>query len=86
MKRILNTAAKIIVSVGLIAYLFSGMDWHELETIGSQLVLSLFLWAIAFFLLSNTLGAVQWYLLLRARKPPHPLLTGARFLLCRRVF
>tara|TARA_B100001115_G_scaffold184774_1_gene188820 strand:- start:1900 stop:2865 length:966 start_codon:yes stop_codon:yes gene_type:complete len=66
-KRILNVAAKLIVSIGLIAYLFSGMNWRELEAIGSQLVPSLFLGAISFFLLSNTLGAVQWYLLLRAQ-------------------
>ena len=67
MKRILNVAAKLIVSIGLIAYLFSGMNWRELEEIGSQLVPSLFLGAISFFLLSNTLGAIQWYLLLRAQ-------------------
>mgnify|MGYP001982539497 FL=1 len=67
MKRILNAAAKLIVSIGLIAYLFSGMNRQELEAIGSQLVPSLFLGAVALFLLSNTLGAFQWYILLRAQ-------------------
>ncbi len=70
MKRILNTAAKLIVSVGLIAYLAYGMDWQELGAIFAQLIPQFFVVAILFFLLSNTLGSIQWYLLLRAQQLP----------------
>ncbi len=70
MKRVLNIVAKLVVSAGLIAYLASGMNWQELGAIFAQLSLNFFALAVFFFLLSNTLGSVQWYLLLRAQNLP----------------
>lgn len=70
MKRALNAVAKLVVSAGLIAYLASGMDWRELGAIFAQLSSEFFALAVLFFLLSNTLGSVQWYLLLRAQNLP----------------
>ena len=70
MKRAFNVIAKLVVSIGLIAYLASGMDWRELGTVFAQLSPSFFALAVFFFLLSNTLGSVQWYLLLRAQNLP----------------
>ena len=70
MKRALNIGIKLIVSIGLIAYLASGMNWQELAAIFAQVAPQYFVLAAFFFLVSNTLGSVQWYLLLRAQNLP----------------
>jgi len=67
-KQVLNIGLKLLVSAGLIAYLASGMDWRELGAVFAGTVLWLFAAAVLFFVLSNCLGAVQWYLLLRAQR------------------
>jgi glycosyltransferase 2 family protein len=69
-KRALNIGIKLIVSIGLIAYLASGMNWQELGAIFAQIAPQYFVLAAFFFLVSNTLGSVQWYLLLRAQNLP----------------
>ncbi len=70
MKRLLSTGLKLLVSAGLIAYLASGLDWSELGQVFASTDLTLFAAAILFFALSNVLGAVQWFLLLRAQQLP----------------
>ncbi len=70
MKRALNIGIKLLVSLGLIAYLAESMNWQELGTIFAQIAPQYFALAAFFFLVSNTLGSVQWYLLLRAQNLP----------------
>lgn len=66
MKRALNIGVKLLVSCGLILYLASGMDWQKLGEVFARIAPSFFATAVLFFVLSNCLGAVQWFLLLRA--------------------
>jgi len=66
-KRALSIALKLVVSLGLIYYLASGMNWQELGAIFKQIAVPFFALAVFFFLLSNLLGSLQWYLLLRAQ-------------------
>ena len=68
MKRLLNIGFKLLVSGGLILYLASGMDWNELSAVFTRTRFLLFAMAVLFFVLSNCLGAVQWYFLLRAQQ------------------
>ncbi|MGY8823175.1 MAG: lysylphosphatidylglycerol synthase transmembrane domain-containing protein [Candidatus Latescibacterota bacterium] len=70
MKRLLNIGVKLVVSLGLIAYLVSGMNWQDLGAIFARIAPEYFALAAFFFLVSNTLGSVQWYLLLRAQNLP----------------
>lgn len=61
------TAAKLAVSTGLFLFLVTGMDRHELRTVFTGIELHQYLLAVLLFVLSNCLGALQWYLLLRAQ-------------------
>ena len=70
MSNLVKTSIKLCVSVGLIAYLFSQMALTNLAEIFAQTRSGLFVGAVLFFVLSNCLGAVQWYLLLRAQNLP----------------
>ena len=70
MKRLLTTGAKLTVSIGLIAYLGSRLALDDLAGIFASMQPGLFVGAVLFFVLSNCLGAVQWYLLLRAQDLP----------------
>lgn len=64
---ILNVVLKLVVSGGLLAYLVLGTDTSTFSAALRAADVSLFLLAIGFFVLSNALGAGQWYLLLRAQ-------------------
>ena len=66
----LTTGAKLCVSIGLIAYLASQLALDDLASIFVSMQPGLFIGAVLFFVLSNCLGAVQWYLLLRAQDLP----------------
>ncbi|MCY3763027.1 MAG: lysylphosphatidylglycerol synthase transmembrane domain-containing protein [Gemmatimonadetes bacterium] len=70
MKRALNTLLKLAVSAGLLYYLALQTDLEGLGAAFAATVPSLFLLAVAFFVVSNGLGACQWYLLLRAHRLP----------------
>ena len=70
MKTALNTLLKLAVSVGLLYYLARQTDLGGLGAAFAATVPSLFLLAVAFFVVSNGLGACQWYLLLRAHRLP----------------
>ena len=70
MKRVLTTALKLGVSLGLIAYLGSQLALDDLAGIFARMQPGLFAGAVCFFILSNCLGAVQWYLLLRVQDLP----------------
>ncbi|MEE2659901.1 MAG: lysylphosphatidylglycerol synthase transmembrane domain-containing protein [Candidatus Latescibacterota bacterium] len=59
--------AKALVSVGLLYYLLSELDLEAFSRVLSQTAPLLFAGAVGLFLLSNALGALQWYLLLRAQ-------------------
>lgn len=68
MKRLLNLALKLLVSCGLILYLASKADLGALRQTFAQTTPWLFAAAVVLFVVSNTLGSAQWYLLLRAQK------------------
>ena len=70
MKTALNTLLKLTVSAGLLCYLALQTDLEGLGAAFAATVPSLFLLAVAFFILSNGLGACQWFLLLRAHRLP----------------
>ncbi len=70
MKTALNTLLKLAVSVGLLYYLARQTDLGGLGAAFAATVPSLFLLAVAFFVVSNGLGACQWYLLLHAHRLP----------------
>ncbi len=70
MKTALNTLLKLAVSIGLLYYLALQTDLGGLGAAFAATVPSLFLLAVAFFVVSNGLGACQWYLLLRAHRLP----------------
>ncbi len=66
----LSTGAKLCVSVGLIAYLGSQLALGDLAEIFAKMRPSFFVGAVSFFVISNCLGAVQWFWLLRAQDLP----------------
>ena len=70
MSSVVKTSIKFFVSVGLIAYLGSQMAIADLADIFAQTRPEFFVGAVLVFVLSNCLGAVQWYLLLRAQSLP----------------
>ncbi len=70
MKHLLKTGIKLCVSVGLIVYLGSQLALDDLAGIFAQMRPDLFVGAVLFFVLSNCLGTVQWFLLLRAQDLP----------------
>ena len=70
MKTALYTLLKLAVSAGLLYYLALQTDLEGLGAAFAATVPSLFLLAVAFFVVSNGLGACQWYLLLRAHRLP----------------
>jgi glycosyltransferase 2 family protein len=77
LKRLMGTAAKLLISCGLIYYLAAGMDWQELGEVfvgtpspvswayALRRVMLLLAAPVLFFVISNFLGALQWFLLLR---------------------
>lgn len=67
MKALLNFAVKLLVSGGLLYYLVASSDLEGFSAVFARTAPGLFLVAILFFALSNALGAVQWFLLLRAQ-------------------
>jgi uncharacterized protein (TIRG00374 family) len=66
----LSIGAKLCVSVGLIAYLGSQLALGDLAEIFAKMRPSFFVGAVSFFVISNCLGAVQWFWLLRAQDLP----------------
>ena len=68
MKAILNILLKLLVSAGLLFYLISQVPLNGFEDAFSETVPLFFLLAVGFFVISNGLGACQWYFLLRAQK------------------
>ena len=70
MKTALNTLLKLTVSASLLYYLALQTDLEGLGAAFAATVPSLFLLAVAFFVVSNGLGACQWFLLLRAHRLP----------------
>ncbi len=65
---LLNLILKLVVSGGLLAYLITQSDLDTFADAVHDANVSLFVLAIGFFVLSNALGAGQWYLLLRAQR------------------
>lgn len=70
MKQLLETSAKLAISLGLIWYLAYQMDWPALSHIFTNTLLLPFGGAVLLFALSNVLGTAQWYLLLRVQQIP----------------
>ena len=70
MKRILFFMLKLIVSVGLVAWAFSGEHFQldRLTLHFREADFGLLAGAVALFAVSNLLGAVQWNLLLRVQE------------------
>ena len=67
MIEVAKTALKLLVTGGLIYYLVRHLDMASLGSAFASVTTSLYLLAIGCFVLSNLLGAIQWYLLLRAQ-------------------
>jgi hypothetical protein len=70
MKKALGIGAKALVSLALLGYLLTRLNLDGLGAVFVRTVPGLFLLAVAFFALSNTLGALQWHLLLRVQRIP----------------
>ena len=68
MKAILNILLKLLVIAGLLFYLISQVTLNDFEDEFSETAPLFFLLAVGFFVISNGLGACQWYFLLRAQK------------------
>lgn len=64
-RKILFQSLKVIISVGLIAFLIWKVSPGELLRYLKEIDLFLLVTALFVFLLSSFLGAVQWYILLR---------------------
>lgn len=62
-----DLVAKLLVSGGLLYWLLAQSDLATFGNILQDTRLSLFVLAAGFFVLSNALGAVQWFLLLRGQ-------------------
>jgi uncharacterized protein (TIRG00374 family) len=67
-KRVLNVGLKLLVSLGLTAYLIWRIDLGAMRQTFGQMSSWFFAAAVLFFVASNALGSFQWYLLLRAQK------------------
>jgi len=63
-----DLAAKLLVSGGLLYWLLSQFDLATFVTILQSTNVSLFVLAAGFFVLSNALGGLQWFLLLRGQE------------------
>ncbi|MSR83464.1 MAG: flippase-like domain-containing protein [Candidatus Latescibacteria bacterium] len=70
MRRLLELAAKLAFSLGLIWYLAYRMDWPVLGQIFAATRWEPFGGAVLLFALSNVLGTAQWHLLLRVQQIP----------------
>lgn len=70
MRRLLELAAKLGISLGLIWYLAYKMDWPMLGHIFATARWGPFGGAVLLFALSNVLGTAQWHLLLRVQDIP----------------
>ena len=68
MRAALNFSVKLLVSVALFYYLATSADLRGFGGLFRRADLALSALAVACFFLSNALGAVQWYLLLRAQR------------------
>lgn len=67
MKRLAGTALKLLVSVGLVAFLLKSIDLDTVHEAFTGMASHWFVVAVVLFAASNVLGAVQWHLLLRAQ-------------------
>ena len=67
MNKLPITGLKIAISFVLLGYLVHQVDVGKLGNVFEHAVLGPFVLAIGFFVLSNVLGSVQWFLLLRAQ-------------------
>ena len=67
MSSVLKTVLKLLVTGGLVYYLLRYLDIGALGAAFLSVTPSLYVIAIVCFVVSNLLGAVQWFLLLRAQ-------------------
>lgn len=67
MRRVLGTALKVAVSLGLVVLFLRRVEWADLRTAFSEARFDLWMLAVAIFAVSNLLGSVQWRELLRAQ-------------------
>ncbi|MBC8448668.1 MAG: flippase-like domain-containing protein [Chloroflexi bacterium] len=73
MKDKLLTALKIVISLALIAYLFTRVDLAEVGRALASARPGYFLVALLLYLAAITLNALRWQVLLRAQRIPAPL-------------
>ena len=67
MKKVLGTAVKLLVSVGLILFFLRQIDLVDVEMAARAARPSYLLLAVLLFLISNLLGALQWRELLKVQ-------------------
>jgi len=72
-KNKLLTTLKVVISVGLIAYLFTRVNLAEVGSVLASARLGYFLLALLLYLAAITLNAVRWQVLLRAQRIQAPL-------------
>lgn len=71
--KILTPSVKILISIVLVVFLLAKLGWRD---IADQLATASFWWIIAgviAFVLSNILGSLQWYLLMKTQEINIPL-------------
>ena len=68
MRSAFNVGLKLLVSAGLLYYLLQRSDLEAFAAAFAGIAFSLFGLAVLFFVVSNALGAFQWFLLLRAQE------------------
>lgn len=80
MKNHLFTVAKIAITVGLIAYVFSTVNINAVRLSLSTANIWLILLALAFYILAITINARKWYVLLRALDVLVPFRAALQFM------
>ena len=78
-KSLLRTILKVVVSVALLAFLMSKISLDEALESLRHMNLAVMAAAISIFFVSNALGAIQWFRLLRASGVSIPFIRAFRF-------
>ena len=73
-KKVTIPLIKIIISIALVVFLLAKLGWHEIFSQFATVKVWWILLGIIAFSLSNLLGSIQWYLLMKSRGIELPLI------------
>ena len=73
-KKVTIPLIKIIISIALVVFLLAKLGWHEIFSQFATAKVWWILLGIIAFSLSNLLGSIQWYLLMKSRGIELPLI------------